>query len=96
MTATARQFQKTNPELKHIGLVLTCYDGRTVIARDMAQTIAKAAVALDVQVYGIVRQGVSVQEAQATQSDLYEYAPNSNPAKDYMTVFENLEVIYDG
>lgn len=96
MTATARQFQKTNPELKHIGLVLTCYDGRTVIARDMAQTIAKAAVALDVQVYGIVRQGVSVQEAQATQSDLYEYAPSSNPAKDYMTVFENLEVIYNG
>ena len=34
-----------------------------------------------------VRPGVAVQEAAAFQRSLFEYAPQSNPAKDYMELY---------
>lgn len=82
---TIRQIQKTNPRLK-MGMIITCYDGRSNIAKAMKQTMIDTARAADVQYLGTIRRGVAIQEAAALQESLYKYAPKSKPAADYRSV----------
>lgn len=73
-----------NPHLKVLGILLTKYNSRTNLARDvleMAQTVAKQA---DTSVFKVqIRSGVSAAEAPAHGLSIYEYSSRSNPSKDY-------------
>ena len=90
MTDTARQIQDSNPDLQIIGFVLTQYDGRSTIARQMKETITEQAAALGVPYLGAIRAAVAVKEAAALQQSLFEYAPKSKPAADYLEIFDNI------
>ena len=90
ITDTARQIQQSNPELQFAGLLLTQYDGRSLLARQMQTTIINKAQEMGVPYLGTIRAGIAVKEAAAMQQSLYKYAPRSKPAADYMDVFHYL------
>ena len=90
ITDTARQIQESNPELTIKGFVLTQYDGRSTLARQMKDTITAQAAAMGVPFLGTIRGAVAVKEAAALQQSLFEYAPKSKPAQDYLALYEQI------
>lgn len=90
ITDTARQIQQTNPELKILGFLLTQYDRRSTIARQMQETITEQAAAMGVPYLGAIRAAVAVKEAAALQQSLFEYAPKSNSAADYLALYDRI------
>ena len=88
--ATAEQIRKTNKALKILGIVFTQYDQRSTIAKQMRQMICKAAEDLNIPVLGEIRAAVCVKEAAALQRSLFDYAPRSKPAEDYMHLFDQI------
>ena len=91
ITDTARQIQKSNPELSITGIVITQYDGRSLIARQMQGAILEKAEEMNVPYLGAVRAAVAVREAAALQMSLYDYAPRSKPAADYLNVYDAMK-----
>lgn len=89
ITDTARQIQQSNPDLTIKGIVLTQYDGRSTISRQMQQTIT--AQAAGVPYLGFIRASVAVKEAAALQQSLFKYAPKSKPAQDYLKLYDKLQ-----
>lgn len=87
---TAETIRESNPRLKIAGLLLTQYDGRSIIARQMRGNIVQYAAILSAPFLGAVRASVSVKEAAALQLSLYEYAPKSKPAQDYIDIYTAL------
>ena len=82
-----------NKGLKVTGILLTRYSGRTVLARDIKETIADKCAELGIPLLNtVIRDGVAVREAQTTQESLFAYAPNSNPAKDYLQLFDEINL----
>ena len=85
-----QQIQATNPDLKKGGYILTRYNPRSNIARKMEELIAEKSLEYSIPFYGSVREGIAIRETQALRLSLYEYAPNSNPAKDYLKIFDRI------
>lgn len=90
ITDTARQIQESNPDLQITGFVLTQYDQRSIITRQMRQVITEKAEAMGVPFLGTIRAAVAIKEAAALQRSLYDYAPRSNPAEDYLALFDRI------
>lgn len=91
LTDTARRFkQNSNPNLEVLGFVFTLIDTRSTIARQMQEKITVLANKNNIPYLGSVRKGIAVQEAAALQKNLFEYAPKSTPAQDYLNIFERL------
>ena len=73
-----------NRDLYIRGILITRYNGRAVISKDMQSNLKDAAEQLKTKLYSTpIRECVSIKEAQAIQQDIYTYAPRSNAAKDY-------------
>ena len=82
-----------NKRLKVTGILITRYSGRTVLARDIKETIEAKCAELGIPVLNtVIRDGVAVREAQTTQESLFAYTPNSNPAKDYLQLFDEINL----
>ncbi len=80
-----------NPELKIAGLLLTRYNNRTVLNRDVAETASKLAARLGTKLFKTcIRESVVVREAQISQKTLFKYAPKSAVAKDYLNFIDEL------
>lgn len=91
ITEAAGQIQGSNPNLKIAGIILTMYDRRPVINRQLRQMLIDSAAAQGIAFLGEIRKAVAVQEAAALQQSLFNYDPKCKPAADYMAVFEKLE-----
>ncbi len=87
---TARKFQATNEDFEILGVILTQFDKRSTIARQMFETIRIRSGELGVPFLGAVRNSVAVREAAALQRSLFDYAPKSNPAADYMQILDKI------
>jgi len=75
----------TNPGLKLMGVLLTRHNSRSILTRTMADRAEKAAESIGTFLYkSIIREAIAVKEAQASNQSLYEYAPDCNPAIDYV------------
>ena len=80
-----------NPSLQVDGILLTRYNGRAVISRDIADMMQTEAEALSSRIYATrIRECTAVKEAQAVREDIYTYAPRSNAAKDYRAIVEEM------
>jgi len=90
--ATVRAVRENNKELKPAGYILTQYSGRTNLERHFAEVIQQQAEALGVPFLGRVRPAVVVGEAEAFQESLFDSAPKSNPVKDYLAIFDKLNI----
>lgn len=73
-----------NPELSILGIVLTRYNGRAIIRREVAEMLEQTARGLNTKLYSSrIRECTALVEAQATRQNIYSYAPRSNAAADY-------------
>ena len=83
-----------NPALYIKGILATRYNGRAIISKDMLSNFEEAAEQLNTRLYSTpIRECISIKEAQASQQNIFEYAPRSNAAKDYNAfIDEFLEV----
>lgn len=90
ITDTARQIQGSNPALTITGFILTQYDGRSTIARQMQEAIVGRAQLMGIPFLGAIRAAVAVKEAAALQRSLFDYAPKSKPAADYIALYEKI------
>mgnify|MGYP004506633187 FL=1 len=73
-----------NPDLKIEGILLTRYNPRTILSREVSEMAEKLAKKLETKLFKAkIRDAVAVKEAQISQESLFEYAPKSNVTKDY-------------
>lgn len=80
-----------NPFLQVDGILLTRYNGRAVISREIAEMMEAEASALSTRIYSThIRECTAVKEAQALRDDIYSYSPRSNAAKDYRAVIDEM------
>ena len=83
--------QYCNPNLTISGVLITRYNGRTVLTRDITEYLEQVAEGLNTKVFNTkIREGIAVKEAQTMQQDLFSYAPKSNAAADYSAFLEEL------
>ena len=88
----AAVIRKSNPQLKVLGFILTQHSARSLIARQMEQTITEKAAAVGIPYIGAIRKAVAVEEATALQKSIFDYAPKSNPAQDYLSLAKALHL----
>lgn len=73
-----------NPNLTIMGIVLTRFNGRSIIRREVAQMLEQTAEQLHTKLYKArIRECTALVEAQAMRQSIYQYAPRSNAAADY-------------
>lgn len=75
-----------NTCLSVLGVVVTRWQGRTIVQQDFDEALRRWAEAKGVPVIGRVRQSVVVQEAQALGAHLPDYKPDSPAAADALAV----------
>ena len=81
----------TNPALKIKGILITRYNGRAILSKDMKEGLEQVAEHLGTELYKTqIRECIAVKEAQASQKDIYSYSPKSNASQDYTAFIEEL------
>lgn len=66
------------------GFLVTRYNARTVLSKQMLEDLEKIAKSLKTRVYkSKIRECTAIKEAALQQTDIFSYAPGSNAAKDY-------------
>lgn len=89
--------RSSNPGLTVYGILITGFDGRTVLGRDMREAMEAAAGALSTRVFATpVRRCNAIPEAQTRQQDIFSYKRRSNAAQDYNAVIDELLQIIGG
>ena len=85
--------QYCNGSLTITGALLTRYSPRTVLARDLRDAIAGKCAEMGVPLLTVyIRDGVALKEAQTLKQNLFDYAPRSNPALDYLKLCEEIKI----
>ena len=73
-----------NPTLAIKGILLTRYNPRTVLTRDIAEIMQYKAEELKATFYSTpIRESISIKEAQVGKVSIFQYAPKSKAAMDY-------------
>lgn len=73
-----------NPNLEIEGILLTRYNPRTILSREVSEMAEKLAKKLETKLFKAkIRDAVAVKEAQISQESLFKYAPKSNVTQDY-------------
>lgn len=81
----------TNPDLKIEGILITRYNGRAILSKDMRANLEETARELGTKVFNTpIRECIAIKEAQAMQRDIYSYSPRSNATADYTALVEDL------
>ena len=85
----------TNPQLTIKGLLISRYNARSILTRDLTAAIESTAQSLNTKLFKTkIRECIAVKEAQTQQTNIFDYSPNSNAAKDYNSFIS--EVLNDG
>lgn len=80
-----------NPTLSIMGIVLTRFNGRSIIRREVAEMLEKTAKQLNTKLYKVrIRECTALVEAQATRQSIYKYAPRSNATIDYKALVDEI------
>ena len=80
-----------NPSLEVMGILLTRYNARTIISRDVADMIESTAKQFDTKLYKTkIRECTALKESQIKQTDIFKYAKNSNAAIDYLSLADEI------
>lgn len=81
----------TNRSLIVEGVLITRYNGRAILSKDMKSNLEEIAQSLNTKVFQTpIRECISIKEAQAMQSDIFSYAPRSNASADYKALVEEI------
>ena len=82
--------KNSNPGLRIAGVIFTKCDSRPVFDRQLREMLEESAAGRDIPFLGAVRRAVAVKEAAGLQQSLFDYAPRSKPASDYMSIYRKL------
>ncbi|OQA07846.1 MAG: Chromosome partitioning protein ParA [Firmicutes bacterium ADurb.Bin373] len=84
--------QHTNPALIVGGILLTRYNPRAILSRDVTDMMQDAAGAIRAHVYAArIRECTALKEAQAMKQDIFTYSGRSNGAADYDAFLDELK-----
>lgn len=87
----AHRMQESNPRLRILGTVLTRYSPRSRINIYLSEQIRTKGQEAGAPLLGTIRQGIAYREASTLRRNLFEYAPKSNPALDYMALYRAIK-----
>lgn len=80
-----------NSKLQVLGIVLTRYNSRAILTRELTEMTKTTAEQLNTKVYNtVIRECTAIKEAQAVKQSIYRYAPKSNAAADYNNLMEEI------
>lgn len=80
-----------NAALKIEGILLTRYNSRSVLSRDVAEIAEQLAAKLGTRLFKTtIREAIAIKEAQISRKTLFEYAPSANVTADYMSLINEL------
>lgn len=80
-----------NPRLSFKGIVLTRYNGRAVLSREIAERLEQAAQQYGTKLFNTrIRECTAIKEADLMQKSIFDYAPRSNAALDYAALIDEL------
>lgn len=80
-----------NPDLTIEGILLTRYNSRSILSRDIAELAGQLAAKLGTKVFKTtIREAIAVKEAQISQQSLNTYAPSAKVTADYTALIEEL------
>ena len=83
-----------NPSLKIAGIVITRFNGRTIVRREIAEQLERIAEQMHTRVFDTrIRECTALVEAAAMQQTIIEYAPTSNAARDYEALSVELQEV---
>lgn len=83
--------ERSNPDLKISGLLITRYVGRTVINKELSRMIEDLAAKLDTKAFQTkIRECTAIRTAQANRQSVFSSAPRSNAAQDYAAFLDEL------
>ena len=83
-----------NPALEVAAVVLTQYQARATLTRQYEDLITAQCGEMGLPLAKTrIRRGIAIQEAQALRENLFNYAPGSNPAADYMALMKELKLL---
>ena len=83
--------RRCNPGLNIAGILITRYNGRTILSNDLRETIGDKAQQIGTQLYKtVIREGIAVREAQTQQTNIFKTKIffKSNAAADYLSFIE--------
>lgn len=73
------------------GIVITRFNGRSIIRREVAEMLERTADQLHTKLYSSkIRECTALVEAQATKQNIYSYAPRSNATADYKALVDEI------
>jgi chromosome partitioning protein len=80
--------RRVNPNLQILGVLLTIYDGRTILSRDIYQQILKT---FGPKIFKtIIHKNVRLEEAPAYKESIFSFAPSSRGAMEYYQLTEEV------
>ena len=80
-----------NPSLSIMGIVITRFNGRSIIRREVAEMLERTADQLHTKLFSSkIRECTALVEAQATKQNIYSYAPRSNATADYKALVDEI------
>ncbi|MEL7649214.1 MAG: AAA family ATPase [Sedimentibacter sp.] len=80
-----------NPNLKVEGIVLTKFNQRTILSREIKGTAELIAEQLNTSIFkSTIRSSVTIMEAQTNQQDIFRYSPKNAATLDYMDLVNEL------
>lgn len=74
----------SNPQLSILGIVANAFDGRTCINRDIVDSLCNDFPGLVLSTK--IRKNISLAEFSASSQHIFEYAPKSNGAEDFLNL----------
>lgn len=94
LAESIKDAQKINKSLDLAGVLFVKHSTRTVLARELTEVIQDKCGELGIPVLKTtISESVVVREAQTQREALIDYAPKSKPAKEYMTLLNELGII---
>lgn len=76
--------RSTNPQLYIEGILLTRYNSRITLKREIEEQLEELVKMYDTRIFDTkIRENIAISEAQALKQSLAEYAPQSNGCTDY-------------
>lgn len=80
-----------NPALIIGGILLSKYDGRTVLGKRIKETAEMVAKQVGTRLYkSTIRSSIAIPESQTNQVNMYEYAANNPAVRDYAAFVQEL------
>ncbi len=89
--------RSANPGLSIMGILLTKYETRRRLSRDVREMAENVAGQLGTKVFDtMIRSGVAVAEAPAHGESIFDYAASSKPAQDYAALVDEVLRLTEG